>query len=458
MGPLTAVVAPVAAVAPVATNSNATQDVITGTPIARRASSTSRSRSAGGGSSLGESRSRSREHGLRPTLGMTIAAAVAAAVVPARNGNTSTKAAALRGKAKFSLGRAGNRRLAVRRNSAGLTARGKTKQKDEEEEEVDEDVDDAEDDNQDLAAAAEAEAERERHFAQEQARRAVRAEEEKQRRRDAERQQRQLETAAALDAPTADNASETSSKRPVRFNIGSHSDDGAGGKSAGSGSDASAAVQGTSDNVNGKGKERAMEDAVEQQQVAQQHYGQQVQQLPQIPPPAYPPQQEPHPQLPTAIMSKSQMRQLERLQQVRQYHVGAAPQQLHQARPPVAGPSRQEPTTEEKTAAASGLASPNIRKGKQREVAVTVAAAPNAVPLNGVGAGVDDAMLAKVKQSLNEPLLPTGKTRVQVMTESEFETTDDEADDGEWSSAELTADDEELVRLLHCSSGLFPYV
>ncbi|KJA19860.1 hypothetical protein HYPSUDRAFT_852873 [Hypholoma sublateritium FD-334 SS-4] len=261
----------------------------------------------------------------------------------------------------------------MRSSSATSSSGEKGREPDtEKEKDGDIDVEPAEDDNQDLVAEAGDERARERYFAQEQVHRAARAEEEKLRRSDAERQQRQLETAAALNAPTADNACETSSMWHARFNIGSHSDDG-----AGSGSDPSAAVQAGA-GANGKGKERAMEGAVDQQNDAQQNYGQQAQQLsqlPQIPPTVYPQQQEAHAQLPSAAaLSQSQMRQLERLHQVPQYHVGAP----------------QLPITEEENYAAFGLASAIIEEGKQREVSSAVA-----------------------------------------------------ADDGEWSSEGLTADDEE---------------
>ncbi|KAF9476217.1 hypothetical protein BDN70DRAFT_186305 [Pholiota conissans] len=461
--------------------------------------STSRTRSTAG-SSLGKSRSRSREASLGLAglaLGMTTAQAVAATVAAAVPSTRSTKPAA-RGRAKFSLGRAGNKKSAaaqaIRRNSSGIINKAKAKQKEDDEEEEEEaeeeeaeeakeaereeeevepeeehfgrDLRSHEDDLDEMdVEVAEAQAEtlrvereareRERLHLQEQARRAAAAEAEKERRREAERRQRQLETIAALTSTaTGDNVSETSGKRPVRFNIGSNSDDGMGGRSGGSGSEVSGGVSGQSVGPDprmggarrkGKDKELSLEQRLAAQQ---QEYQRQQQQYQQYQQPHYMPL---HRQL-----SKPQLHQLQIMEQIhqQQQRPTTAQQQERQYQQQFQDQKLASQQSKQFNEQVVAVVENNAtsKKGKQRETAVPLPAEPLAKPKKSnskaqvapADGGVVDAMLAaKIQDSLNTPLLPTGKKRVElVSTESEFETTDDE---GEWSSAEMTADDAEVV-------------
>ncbi|KAF8181515.1 hypothetical protein BJ912DRAFT_610643 [Pholiota molesta] len=159
-------------------------------------------------------------------------------------------------------------------------------------------------------------------------------------------------------------------------------------------------------------------------------------------------------------LSKPELHQLQIMEQMhqQQHHPTAAQQQVQQYQQQfqTTQPQQLQPQLSQQVVAAVENSSTS-KKGKQRETAVAPPAESSTKPKKsnsraragptGVGV-VDPVLAAQIKDSLNTPLLPTGKKRVElVSTESEFETTDDEGDDddeGEWSSAEMTVDDEEV--------------
>ncbi|KDR68538.1 hypothetical protein GALMADRAFT_1034755 [Galerina marginata CBS 339.88] len=460
--------------------------VTPGAPMMRRANSvrsSSRSRSAGG-SSVGKSRSRSREPGVVGLggLGMTSAAAAPVAAVTARK---PTTVGAGRGRAKVVLGRAGFKAKGgvIRRNSSGLgtaaTAQAEALEQELQREQV-------ENEHRDQLRAEALEKERQRNLHQAEDRRRVeeqalalvrekaareermRVEEEERREEERQRHREQIEALAG-------GVEAGGSKRPVRFNIGSNSDEGSGlgSKSVGSGSDVSGGLQGDgrggsrvdelrvplSSKAKGKEKQRDVDprDMVQQlHQHLQQHQEQQQQ------------QSETKDQLNLQQhlqrqMSKQQLHQLQKMQQLHQQHQNQTtihqhqPQQYqqqfqHQQQLLQLGQANQFPPTSRQASSkqldlGGGREDERVseqQKGKEREV-VSVQPPPKPTKSTSkVNVALDDDLAAKVKQSLAAPLLPQNRRTIVLATsESDFET--DSEDEGSWSSEEMTGD-ESVVR------------
>ncbi|KAF8805396.1 hypothetical protein BYT27DRAFT_6675283 [Phlegmacium glaucopus] len=233
-----------------------------------------------------------------------------------------------------------------------------------------------------------------------------------------------------------------SSKRPVRFNIGSNSDEGSGvGSNPKSGSEVSGidglVVQPVVNSIaKGKGKEQVggvLNQEMKQQEQHQQqdlrhphplqqqhlqHQQRQQQHMPVLHHPAHPP--------------PPQQRVVER--------------QLHKEVTGKEGGERSDPNPNPNTARSTS----KVSKGSNNNARPPP---PPLAPINTKHSTheainlVSSALAAKVKHTLSDPLLPGQHKRTIVLTtsESDFEDSDD---DGSWSSEEMGSEDDEVGFLL----------
>ncbi|KAF8910434.1 hypothetical protein CPB84DRAFT_1218021 [Gymnopilus junonius] len=445
---------------------------------ANSARSTSRSRSTGGSS---VSRSRSREPGVGlGGFAMTSAGHAPPAVTTARKAPVISSG---RGRPKVVVGRAtaSKARMALRRNSSGVNggsaAAAATATADAEALEQENLRREKEEKEKTERMRAEA-LQKERHRSLESVEDQRRVEEERrkvalereEREERLKREEAEMRRHQEVLEAQAGKAGASSSKRLMKFNIGSNSDQGSGvdSKSAESASDLSGGRRGAGRGGRGeprhveppsqaKGKERQRE--MDQQEMAQQLERQlqlQLQQQ-QRPPPTVSHRhhssrdQQNLQQHLQRQMSKQQLHQLQKMQQLHNQQHQHQPQQRQQqfqhhkeAQLLAQGQtstSRQASTQQiyDGQVRAEGMVG-EIRKAKGKEREVVVLSPKPTESSSKVNATLNDDLATKIKQSLAAPLLPQNKRTIVLATsESEFET--DSEDDGTWSSEEMTGDE-----------------